>query len=68
MGLVMSKEDLTGTNSEIRERAKKYNNGCYCVKICKNCGMLFTDPKAATKHAEIISKCRSCFEEKTIPD
>ena len=56
--------DLIGSDIEIKENAKKYANGEYCIKICRGCGMYFHGPDGDTNTAKIINQCKQCFKEK----
>jgi len=61
--VLINQEDLTGNDSEIRTRVKTYANGEYCVTICKKCGRYFHTPEGDTDTAEIVDKCKFCFDK-----
>jgi len=63
--VLIAQDDLTGTDVEIREKAKKYCNGEYCTIICKTCGGYFHTIEGCTETAEIVEVCKLCFKAKS---
>jgi hypothetical protein len=51
------------TEQELKEKCKKTVwNGSYASKICHKCGQVWVNLDGHTDEAEIVERCRECFE------